>query len=307
METQEQIDQLVKEHQVVLFMKGNPQTPQCGFSATVVDILDEYLPQYRAVDVLSDPNIRQGIKDYSNWPTIPQLYVGGSFVGGCDIIREMDGSGELARVLGAERAEAREPVITMTEGAEQAVLAYADGESEATVRLTIDRGFQYGLEFDDQREGDVLVTPGPAGKVSLLMDRASARRADGMNIDYVEGELGAGFKMDNPNEPPKVKDIEPKRLKEWMDAGAPMELFDVRTPEERAQARIEGSRLLDAQGKARLDELDADTRLVFYCHHGMRSRQAAEHCLQLGFRQVFNLRGGIDAWSTEVDPSVPRY
>lgn len=92
----EQIDREVKGNDVVLFMKGTPQFPQCGFSGQVVQILDYLGVDYKGVNVLADDGIRQGIKDYSNWPTIPQLYVKGEFVGGCDIVREMFQSGELA-------------------------------------------------------------------------------------------------------------------------------------------------------------------------------------------------------------------
>ena len=92
-------DDLVKKNDVVLFMKGNPQAPQCGFSAQVVRILGEYLPAYESVNVLADPAVRDGIKEYSDWPTIPQLYVKGEFIGGCDIVREMFQSGELKTLL----------------------------------------------------------------------------------------------------------------------------------------------------------------------------------------------------------------
>jgi monothiol glutaredoxin len=97
--TRSRIDGLVKDNQVLLFMKGNRQRPQCGFSAQVVQILDTLLPEYRTVDVLADPEIRDGIKEYSSWPTIPQLYVAGEFQGGCDIITEMYQSGELQQKL----------------------------------------------------------------------------------------------------------------------------------------------------------------------------------------------------------------
>lgn len=89
------IDSEVKSNDIVLFMKGTPQFPQCGFSGQVVQILDYLGVDYKGVNVLADADIRQGIKDYSNWPTIPQLYVKGEFVGGCDIVREMFQSGEL--------------------------------------------------------------------------------------------------------------------------------------------------------------------------------------------------------------------
>lgn len=85
----------IDANDIVLFMKGTPGMPQCGFSATVVQILDHVGAKYKGVNVLADAEIRQGIKDFSSWPTIPQLYVKGEFVGGCDIIREMFESGEL--------------------------------------------------------------------------------------------------------------------------------------------------------------------------------------------------------------------
>ncbi|MDH3234815.1 MAG: Grx4 family monothiol glutaredoxin [Alphaproteobacteria bacterium] len=94
-----QIKQEIDANDIVLFMKGTPVFPQCGFSATVVQVLSHLGVQFKGVDVLADPDIRQGIKEYSNWPTVPQLYVKGEFVGGCDIIREMFQTGELQTFL----------------------------------------------------------------------------------------------------------------------------------------------------------------------------------------------------------------
>src|SRR5689334_13057990 len=96
-----QIDDLVQGTPVVLFMKGTRRFPQCGFCQAVVAILDGILPSYETVNVLADPALREGIEVYSEWPTIPQLYIGGRFVGGCDIVRELHASGELAKLLGA--------------------------------------------------------------------------------------------------------------------------------------------------------------------------------------------------------------
>lgn len=96
----DKIDQLVKGDKIVLFMKGVPQAPQCGFSAKVVEILTSIGADFNSVDVLADPEIRRGVKEYANWPTIPQLYVDGEFVGGCDIIVEMAQRGELQQLLG---------------------------------------------------------------------------------------------------------------------------------------------------------------------------------------------------------------
>jgi monothiol glutaredoxin len=103
----ERIKRDITDHPVVLYMKGTPVFPQCGFSAAVVQILTHMGVKFKGVDVLSDPEIRQGIKEFSSWPTIPQLYVKGEFVGGCDIIREMFEAGELGDFLKNKGVETR--------------------------------------------------------------------------------------------------------------------------------------------------------------------------------------------------------
>jgi monothiol glutaredoxin len=100
------IDQLVKSNPVVVFMKGSPQMPQCGFSANAAAILQSYGKPLVHFDVLSDPDVRQGVKDYSSWPTIPQVYVGGEFLGGSDILKQMHDSGELRAAIDAAFAPA---------------------------------------------------------------------------------------------------------------------------------------------------------------------------------------------------------
>jgi monothiol glutaredoxin len=103
----EQIRNEIDGHDVVLFMKGTPVFPQCGFSAAVVQILSHLGVKFKGVDVLPDPGLRQGIKDFSNWPTIPQLYVKGEFVGGCDIVREMAEAGELEQLFAEKGVASR--------------------------------------------------------------------------------------------------------------------------------------------------------------------------------------------------------
>ena len=100
-DVQNEIKTDIETSPIVLFMKGTPDSPQCGFSAQVVHILNSYGVQYKAIDVLKDWDIREGIKQYSNWPTIPQLYVRGKFVGGCDIASELHRKGELKKILEA--------------------------------------------------------------------------------------------------------------------------------------------------------------------------------------------------------------
>jgi monothiol glutaredoxin len=105
-DAQARIIETIRLHPIVLFMKGNPSRPQCGFSAAVVQTLAHYGVPFQAVDVLADPPVRQAIKTFSDWPTIPQLYVGGAFIGGCDIVSEMHKTGELAEALNIHRAAA---------------------------------------------------------------------------------------------------------------------------------------------------------------------------------------------------------
>jgi monothiol glutaredoxin len=95
----ERIKDIISKNDVVLFMKGTPEMPQCGFSMTVSNILKELKVKFNGVNVLADPEIRQGIKDFSNWPTVPQLYVKGEFIGVCDIAKEMYEKGELQKIL----------------------------------------------------------------------------------------------------------------------------------------------------------------------------------------------------------------
>ena len=102
----ERIKRDIDDNDVVLYMKGTPVFPQCGFSAQVVQVLSLVGVKFKAFDVLADDQLRQGIKEFSNWPTVPQLYVKGEFVGGCDIVREMYQSGELVELLRAKGVEA---------------------------------------------------------------------------------------------------------------------------------------------------------------------------------------------------------
>jgi monothiol glutaredoxin len=95
----DQIKNIINTNDVVLFMKGTPEMPQCGFSMTVCNILKELKIKFNGINVLADPEIRQGIKDFSNWPTVPQLYIKGEFIGGCDIAKEMYEKGQLQKIL----------------------------------------------------------------------------------------------------------------------------------------------------------------------------------------------------------------
>lgn len=302
--TRERIAQLIAGSPVLLFMKGNRQMPQCGFSARVVGMLDELLSDYRTVDVLADPAIREGVKVFSSWPTIPQLYVGGEFVGGCDIVTEMYESGELHEKLGVERVELVPPRISVTDAAAEALRAAASGQPNKTLHLSIDARFATQLYLAPPQASEVRVD---ANGIALYLDRPSCHRADGLVIDAVHTNEGTGFRIDNPNAPAAVKQLSVGELKAKRDAGERFRLIDVRSKHENETARIEGAELISPELAKQLEELPKDTVLVFHCHHGGRSQKAAEHFADLGFRNVYNVTGGIEAWSREIDPRVPRY
>jgi monothiol glutaredoxin len=305
----QEITNTLESNEVVLFMKGNRRSPQCGFSATVVGILDSMLGDYHTVDVLSEPEVRDGIKTFSSWPTIPQLYVKGEFVGGCDIIQEMMGSGELYETLGLEPVEVVQPNIIVTESAAGALTQAAaeHGGGGRELHLSVDAAFQSNLSIAPRTPADVeAILSGNNAELTVLLDPMSASRADGITIDVADTPNGQAFQVDNPNAP-RVQQMSVSDLKAAIDAGNPMEILDVRTPEERAIAAIPGAALLNEGEAARIEGMPRDTKLVLHCHHGGRSQQAAEQFVSLGFTQVFNVVGGIDAWSQEIDPDVPRY
>jgi monothiol glutaredoxin len=304
-ETRKKIEQLVASDSVVLFMKGSRSFPQCGFSASVVNILNTLVPKYTTVNILSDADIRTGMKEYSEWPTFPQLFVKGEFVGGSDIVRQMHESGDLEKKLGDLVAAAKPPSVTVSpRAAKELAEALKEGGSDDVIHLTITPTWEHQLDLGPKEASHVTVQ---SGGVTVQLDRASAGRAEGVTIDFIEASDGAGFKIENPNRPAVVKEIAPKELKALLDSHKIEHFYDVRTEKERGVAMIAGAKHLDDATMAAIEALPKDTPLAFHCHRGNRSRAAAEHFLKLGFKDVYNMAGGIEAWSRDIDPNVPRY
>ena len=220
-EPKERISNLVEESPVLLFMKGTPEAPQCGFSNRVIEVLNSWDVPFESINVLSDENIRQEIKDFSNWPTIPQLYINREFVGGCDIVEELSSNGELADVLKQ---------------------AYPDRE----------------------------FTPPPP--------------------------------------PAEVQEISSTEASEMLKQNPEIPLLDVRSVEERQMACITNSRMLDNQLAQEIQESwDLESPMILICHQGVRSLQAGQYFTSQGFQQVYHISDGIDGWSLNVDPAIPRY
>jgi len=295
----------VNSNDVVLFMKGTPGFPQCGFSGQVVQILDYLGVDYKGVNVLTSNELRQGIKEFSNWPTIPQLYVKGELVGGADIVQSMYNSGELQALFGLPLPDRTPPAITITDQAAQAIRsALADAEPGLALHLSIDARFQPQFHLAEPSD-DALRSE--SNGIDVLFDLGSAQRARGIRIDWVETMQGAGLSIDNPNAPSTVKQLSVRELAQRLEANEAITIVDVRPPEERAIAALKTPfRTLDA-GIAALADLPKDAPIAFLCRSGGRSQQAAEQFRAHGYTKVYNVTGGINAWAREIDPTIAEY
>ena len=293
----ERIDKLLSEHKIVLFMKGYKTQPMCGFSARVVSMLSELDVEYHTENIFDDPEMRSGMKDYSNWPTFPQLYVDGEFVGGCDIVTGMFQDGSLHSMLGVEREEIAPPFIEITDAAIAAFHAAMQRYDGVHVIMDISPQFQYDIGLGQAGASEIAVT---SNEFTIYMSHSAAKRANGMKIDFKDGQI----KIDNPNEPVSVRGLNVRELKQWIDMKKEHILFDVRGEDERAIALIESARMFSPEA---LEGIAKDAVLVFHCHHGGRSLNAAQMVLEQGFQNVYNLEGGIHAWSTHIDPVIRTY
>ncbi len=298
------IESLLGANRAVLFMKGQPSMPQCGFSAKAVGALQDLGVDFAHVNVLADGEIREGIKLYGDWPTIPQLYVDGELVGGSDIILQMAGSGELSTLLGLAPPDRTPPSITITPAAVEMLKGALADAPGAALQLGIDARFQPNFQL---APFDANAIAAESNGLRVQFDTASARRAEGITIDWVDDIRGKGLAIDNPNAPKPVQELDVRSVDDQLRAGT-LTVVDVRPADERAIAAIGAPfETFDGDNRARLEALPKDTPLAFLCHKGGRSAQAAEAFRALGFTRVSNVTGGIDAWAQEVDNGVPRY
>jgi monothiol glutaredoxin len=301
--TRDKIESFLKQDRVVLFMKGTPQQPMCGFSAKTAGLLDSLLPAYTTIDVLQDPEIREGIKVYGNWPTIPQLYIDGELVGGCDIVTQMFNSGELHEQLGMSKPDMSPPDVTITEAAAEKIRAAMQGHEGVGLHFSVDANWQSQFNLAPAQGHEISVE---SSGITLLFDLASAQRARGAVIDWVETMQGEGLTIKLPEAPAPVYQMGVSELKEKLDSQA-IVLVDVRPDDERARASIAQSMALSSETMAKLEAMPKDTAMAFICHTGNRSNVVGEHFRRQGFTNIANVAGGIDAWSKEIDSSVPLY
>jgi monothiol glutaredoxin len=303
-ELRQHIDSLINNNSIVLFMKGSKDKPQCGFSKQVVDILHQMVGDFITVDVLSDPELREGIKIYSSWPTIPQLYINGEFVGGCDIVLDLFRKNELQKLLNLEKATVK-PTINLSPAALDAFKkASLDCQDDEKIRLSINIDFEHNLSFDRKGNDDFCLS---FSDLEIIIDPYSAFLAHNLRIDYITQNLDSGFSFDNPNEPPVVNELSVEEFKAWHTQGKDVLLIDVRPKSEREIAHISFARSLSEMTKEEIANLKKNQVIVFHCHHGGRSKRMGETFRKKGFTNLYNLTGGIDAWAKKIDKAMPVY
>lgn len=290
------ITDLLDNNRVVLFMKGSPSMPQCGFSAKATGILGSLLGDYATFNVLEDEEVREGIKEFGQWPTIPQLYVDRELIGGSDIINEMFGSGELHDVLGLEQPDRTPPTFTISEAAANAIRQSVPDQGSEVLHFAI----------NDHWQGEFMLQPATgheiraeASGIELHMDPMTAQKARDMHIDWIETMQGSGLSVDLPMAPPAVKPMTVAELATRLDSGVSLRVYDVRSEPMRTQKPFDAATPLDRDAMADIDSLPKDTPMAFLCQRGNSSAATAEHFRLKGYTQVFNIVGGLDAWEQQ--------
>ena len=281
-------------------MKGSREAPRCGFSATLVGILDSLIPDYQAIDVLAEPELRDGIKSSPPGPPSPSSTSGG--VHRRLRVQELHRSGELHEKLGVEKVEEARAGSRSATRRRRCCGASRPSSPGHVLQLSIDARFRSALGVGPRARRD-------RGQRQRAGDRhGSPHRPAGRGRPHRPGRHAEGpaLSIDIPNAPDGVKPMGVRELEERLEAGERFEFLDMRSPEERAVASIPGSTLLTPEVAKRLESLPRDSMFVFHSHRGDRGKKAAKHFAALGFTNVWNVQGGIDAWSQEIDPDVPR-
>ena len=287
-ELKNKLQGMVDSHDIVLFMKGDRNQPQCGFSARVVGVLEELEVDYQTYNVFSDPDIRSGMKDFSQWPTFPQLYIKQEFVGGCDLVTEMMQNGELPQMLGVSLEEVSPPTIHLSPGI-KALFAESLAQHEGGIHLEVSKNYQY----------DLFVGPKSNGQIECLVEgipfyfsRGSAKRANGISLDFKDGDQG-GVLIDNPNEP-KFQDIAVSDLEDWLQTNPNAKVYQIGVG---ADAVLPFATVLDGNAHREIESLPKDHPIAFMCMMGVRSQQASKSLVMQGYNNVFNVLGGLNAWT----------
>lgn len=294
-QTTQRIEQMLDENNIFLFMKGTPQTPMCGFSSNTVKILKDLIgDDFASFNVLEDPEIREGIKTYGQWPTIPQLYVNKELIGGNDIVSEMFNTGELHELLNLDQPDRTPPTISITDEALSHIKEGLKDMGNHQLFLSVDDEFNTRFSLEQPKGYEVIAD---VGDLKVYMDIGTAKRSNGVEISWVDELQGSGLRIKNPNEPPPVLDLSVAELQDWLatDVDKP-HVYDVRSPDKIADGTVDTAVRLDKEAIEKIESMDKETPLVFVCQVGQSSMSAAEFFRKKGYTKVFNLTGGYNAW-----------
>lgn len=294
-QTTHRIEKMLDENPVFLFMKGTPQTPMCGFSSNTVKILKDMIgDEFGSFNVLEDPEIRDGIKAYGQWPTIPQLYINKELIGGNDIISEMFNTGELHELLNIAQPDRTPPEISITDEALNHIKEGLKDMGSHQLFLSVDEDFNTRFSLEMPKGYEVVAD---VGDLKVYMDIGTAKRAAGVEISWLDELQGSGLRIKNPNEPPAVQELTVSELQDWFATEIENpKVYDVRSVDKFAEGTVDHAVRLDKQTISEIESMDKETPLVFVCQIGQSSMSAAEFFRKKGFTKVFNLTGGYNSW-----------
>ena len=294
-QTTHRIEKMLDENPVFLFMKGTPQTPMCGFSSNTVKILKDMIgDEFGSFNVLEDPEIRDGIKAYGQWPTIPQLYINKELIGGNDIISEMFNTGELHELLNIAQPDRTPPEISITDEALNHIKEGLKDMGSHQLFLSVDEDFNTRFSLEMPKGYEVVAD---VGDLKVYMDIGTAKRAAGVEISWLDELQGSGLRIKNPNEPPAVQELTVSELQDWFATEVENpKVYDVRSVDKFAEGTVDHAVRLDKQTISEIESMDKETPLVFVCQIGQSSMSAAEFFRKKGFTKVFNLTGGYNSW-----------
>ena len=296
---------LARAHRLVLLMDGTSARPETAASARACHVLDGLGIDYAQVDALADPARAGRNIGKREARGVPQLYLDGRPAGGADAIERMANTGELQAALGLPPPDRRPPRVQLTpQGAQALRDALRSEPGDIVAELILSPRLAGSLHLVPRRPDAIVVE---VDGVPLQFDIASARRAEGLSIDWADIERGDGLVLSRDGcrvEP--VLPITPAEADARARAGT-LTLVDVRDRHDRALAHLPIPFLTLDEDSHTIRNLPPEAPLATLCHRGDRSRHAAAHLYRLGHRETFYVEGGIDAWAETVDASIPRY
>jgi monothiol glutaredoxin len=286
---------LAPTNEIAVFCAGsNPLSPETLY---LVTWLEQRGAQFSLVDAEGDSGLSPFLLEERHQRKFPILCVRGRVVGVGAVLRPLAESGQLARLI-EEPVESRPPVMAASSRAVE-MMRKALRTPDDVIRLFVSANLHHELGVDERRPSDVELT---LGGVTIVLDRESSSRAEGVAIDWVERSEGSGFRIDNPHEPEGLREVGCEALAQLLDGPQAPLLVDARTEDEFLAGRLQVARLLDNDLLDALPHLDRRTPLAFYCENGRRSRRAAQRHVELGFKVVFVLLGGLQAWQRHFGP-----